>query len=287
MHALPLDDQVTGVALQQVVIRLSIPMGMGVTTVIWGSCNPAPNEAFSPLDGWFLVSLQKGYFYVFVATLCFSVVALLVSPFACVGKLGVASTASDPSLLRTGSGLRNMNHDGPGDMAGDVSPFRSLYTNKRISQLIKPRSSSLGGASFKNVWRCSSAGANSSFHLPGVPDSRASTEMSGLGFGLGLSSPNEDRKSQRDSMAMAERVIWLVCEDCGSSKRIVEPISDPERYFYDGAVCDGGQSQCNTKPARAPKRSSTPLSPTSEYGELQGGGGPLLTGSRRFALVAR
>jgi MFS family permease len=40
--------------------------------------------------------------------------------------------------------------------------------------------------------------------------------------------------SQRSS-ATADRVIWLVCEDCGASKRIVEQVGDPARYFYDNS----------------------------------------------------
>lgn len=258
---------------------------MGITTAIWGSHNPAPNESFSLSDDRSLASLQQAYSLVFVATLCFSVAALLVSPFACVGKLGVASNASEGSIPQIDSGLRNLNHDGPSDVPASFRPVRSPWMQKRVSQLIQPRSSSLAGASSKNVWRRSSAGANSSFHLPRILGSRASADASGLGLGLELNSTDGDRKSQRDSMAMAERVIWLVCEDCGSSKRIVEPVSDPERYFYDGAVCDGDQSECANRSARLSKRPSTPLSPTSEYDEPEETVAPATTGARRFALT--
>lgn len=225
-------------------------MGMGITTAIWGSYSPAPKEAFSPSDERSLTLLHKAYSLVFVATLCFSVAALLVSPFACVGKLGVASTASDRSIPQTDSGLRNINHDGPNDVSDEGRFVGSPWAKKRVS---------LGGVSFKKDWRRSSAGGNSSFRLSRMPGSRASADASEVG--LGLRSADDDGKSQRDSMAMAGRVIWLVCEDCGSSKRMVEPVGDPERYFYDGATYDG-------------KRPSTPLSPTSEYDD-----------GRRFGLM--
>jgi MFS family permease len=39
--------------------------------------------------------------------------------------------------------------------------------------------------------------------------------------------------SQRSS-ATGDRVIWLVCEDCGASKRMVQQVGDPVRYFYGG-----------------------------------------------------
>lgn len=265
-------------------------MAMGITTVIWGSYNPAPKLAFSPSDDPSLASLQHAYSLVFVATLCFSVAALLVSPFACVGRLGVASvasTASDRSIPQIDSGLRNLNHDGPTDLSHGTRPIRSSCAKKRVSQLIQPRTSSLGSACFKNVWKRSSVGANSSFHLPQIPGTRASADTSGLGLGVSLMSADDDRKSQRDSMAMAERVIWLVCEDCGSSKRIVEPVGDPKRYFYDGDVCDGDKNECENGPTRLSKRSSTPMSPTSAYDEPDIVAGPGTTGVRRFALINR
>lgn len=279
-----------GAAILQIVTRLAIPMAMGITTVIWGSYNPAPKAAFSPSNDQSLAPLQHAYSLVFVTTLCFSVAALLVSPFACVGKLGVASvasTASDRSIPQIDSRLRNLNHDGPTDLSDGARPARSPRAKKRVSQLIQPRTSSLGGASFKNAWRRSSAGANSSFHLPRIPGTRASADTSELGIAMGFTSADDDRKSKRDSMAMAARVIWLVCEDCGSSKRIVESVGDPERYFYDGAVRDGDRNECVKRSAPLSKRASTPLSLTSEYDEPDDITGPVTTGVRRFALVNR
>lgn len=261
---------------------------MSITTVIWGSYNTAPKEAFSLSGNQSLAALHQAYARVFIATLCFSVAALLVSPFACVGKLGVASTASNQSIPQMDSGLRNINHDGPSDMSGGVRSVRSPWAKKRVSQMIQPRSSSLGGASFKNTWRRASAGANSSFHLPRIPGNRASADTSGLGLGprLGLTTTDDDQKSQRDSMAIAERVIWLVCEDCGSSKRIVKPVGDPARYFYDGGVCNGdSEGDYEKRLSQGAKRSTTPLSPSSEYGKPEDVGGPVATGTRRFALI--
>lgn len=248
VHALPLEDQVRGAAVQQVLTRLGIPMGMGITTAIWGSYSPAPKEAFSPSDGGSLTLLHDAYFFVFVATLCFSGAALLVSPFACVGKLGVASTASERSIPQMDSGLGKMNHDGANDLADEVRSVHTPWAKKRDSQVIRARTS---------------AGANSSFRL---------SRMSEVGVGLGAGSPEDERKSQRDSTAIGGRVIWLVCEDCGSSKRMVEPVGDPERYFYDGATSEDKN------------RPSTPLSPTPVYDEAEKRAS-VGTGARRFALV--
>ncbi len=49
---------------------------------------------------------------------------------------------------------------------------------------------------------------------------------------LAATATSSPQKQQRNS-TRAERVIWLVCEDCGSSRRMVEPVGDPKRYFYD------------------------------------------------------
>lgn len=230
MHVLPLNDQIAGAAILQIVTRLGIPLGMGITTVIWSSTEPSYTTAFS-------------------ATIVFAAIALIVSPFARVGKLGIASTASLsscsahtgrlPALVRqslasvtpTDSGLRNLNHDGPTHTKTDLK-------DKRLSQLIQPRSSSLAGV---KAWRNRySRGASSSTHLPLVPGSRNSA----IAVGLSKESKDESRRlsqqPQRTSTAMAARVIWLVCEECGSSKRIVEAIGDPDKYFYDASWVDDG-----------------------------------------------
>lgn len=83
---------------------------------------------------------------------------------------------------------------------------------------------------------------------------------------------------------MTKRVIWLVCEDCGASKRIVEPVGDPERYFYDGDdICDKEEPQMEA----AVKNSATPPSSSPEHhdpNETVDVVGAAMD-KRRFALV--
>lgn len=223
VHVLPLTDQIVGAEILQIFARLGIPLGMSMTTVIWSSTKPS-------------------YTKTFIATMVFAGVALCISPFARLGKLGIASTPSLPSssgysgrlfrrspasLTRTDSELKNLNHDGPAHVRG-----------KRLSQLIQPRSSSLvGGKAWK---RRSSKVRSSSFHLPEIPGPR----ISGSGIGLSdeiMSDGHRISQTQRhSSAAMTSRVIWLVCEECGSSKRIVEPLGDPNTYFYDASGVEDG-----------------------------------------------
>ncbi|KUI56618.1 hypothetical protein VP1G_04041 [Cytospora mali] len=237
IHILPLTDQIVGAAILQIVTRLGIPLGMGITTVIWSST-------------------EHSYSSVFIGTLSFAAIALSVSPFARVGRLGIASTASlhsysghpgglpalfrkPPAITLTGSGLKNLNHDGPAHIGG-----------KRLSQLIQPRSSSLPGV--RGWKRGSSKGASSSFHLSRVPGPR----ISATGEDVSNESTNNNRRlsqtPQRTSTAMAARVIWLVCEDCGSSKRIVKAVGDPNKYFYDASwVEDDAVTELKTAEPRS------------------------------------
>lgn len=216
--------------------RLGIPLGMGITTVIWSST-------------------EHSYTKVFIATISLAAMALLVSPFARIGKLGIASTTSLPtssgtlghlpplfrhsndSLSFTDSIFKNLNHDGPAYIRG-----------KRLSQLIQPRSSSLPGV---QPWgERASKRASSSFQLPRIPGSR----ISETDVGLYEETLDECRRvsqvPQRTSTAMAARVIWLVCEDCGSSKRIVESVGDPDRYFYDASGIEPNGVVADSKKAR-------------------------------------
>ncbi|ROV91352.1 hypothetical protein VMCG_09694 [Cytospora schulzeri] len=239
IRVLPLADQIVGASILQIVTRLGIPLGMGITTAIWSST-------------------EYSYTNTFIATIAFAAIALIVSPFARIGRLGIASTASipsssgnlgrlptlfrhsDTSLSLTDSIFKNLNHDGPAHVKG-----------KRFSQLIQPRSSSLPGV---RAWKKrSSKRASSSFHLPQIPGSR----ISGAGVGVPDETMDECRRlsqtPQRTSTAMASRVIWLVCEDCGSSKRIVESVGDPDRYFYDASGVEDGAF---AEPKKARPRSS-------------------------------
>ena len=79
---------------------------------------------------------------------------------------------------------------------------------------------------------------------------------------------------QRTSTVIAaSRVIWLVCEDCGSSKRIVESIGDPDKYFYD----TGGEDNATMTEYKKRKPSS------SVYRNMNDDGAP--GNKRRFALL--
>ncbi|KAJ4422685.1 hypothetical protein N0V82_002689 [Gnomoniopsis sp. IMI 355080] len=268
-----------GTSLLQIVNRLAIPLGIGITSAIWSS---TPKNSVTNLSIGPIVGLQPPYFHVFIATLSFAAIAVVVAPFARLGKLGVASTATDPSLPHVDTGLKTLNLDGGGDQEDFLEKETSGPQKSSLKRYkVQPRNSSLLGTSFNAPRRTSTSAA--SFQLPRIGDSRASD---GLGIGFGISD-NDDSSPQRTSTAaMTERVIWLVCEDCGASKRIVEPIGDPERYFYDS---DGYRevkkiTQDKTLTPSEPSSKYSSVSPEVEASVVEVG---VVVDRRRFALVNR
>lgn len=282
-----MEHQFLGTAILQLVTRLAIPLGIGITSAIWSSRFPTPKNAVTNLDIGPVAGPQLPYFQVFIATLCFAAVAVVFAPFARLGKLGVASTATDPSLPHVDTGLKTLNLDGGGDQKDILGRQNSGPQMNSLKMFeVQPRVSSLLHTNFSGPRRTSTGAA--SFQLPRIGDSRASGDIGGLGLGFGISE-SDDSKSQRTSTAaMTERVIWLVCEDCGASKRIVEPVGDPERYFYDSDE----YGEIGTKKSIQDKTLTPPM-PSSKYSsvsrELEASAADVGAGMdrRRFALVNR
>lgn len=222
-----------GAALLQLVTRLAIPLGVSITSAIWSSRFPTPKDAVTNLDTFHTTTLQLPYLHVFIAVLSFGAVAVIVAPFARLGKLGAASTATNPSLPLADICLKSLNLDG-GVGWEAIQQNNNSITHDNILTRFKSQSrrSSLLGTSFNNDWRRTSAGA-ALFHLPRGGGSRLSKDATKLGLECGTSDDGNADSQRTSTAAMTERVIWLVCEECGASKRMVEVVGDPDRYFYD------------------------------------------------------
>lgn len=278
-----------GGAILQLIIRLAIPLGISITSAIWSSQFPTPNNAAKSLDtaSASVTTLQLPYSHVFIATLSFAAIAFIVAPFTRLGKLGVASTTTNTSLPRTDTGLKTLNLDGGGDRGYVPKKSNSGSTSTGLTRFkIQPRNSSLLATGLNGLRRTSTS--STSFHLPRIGGSRSSGDTSGLGLEFGNTSI-EDSKLQRTSIAaMTERVIWLVCEDCGASKRIVETVGDPERYFY-----DSNEDEDSGPKKTAQELSVTPPTSSSHHSsvchELEGSVAEIgvVVDRRRFELVNR
>ncbi|CAN8106166.1 unnamed protein product [Discula destructiva] len=152
------------------------------------------------------------------------------------------ATLNDPSLLREDTGLKDLNLDSSGNweeaaaaVALEWMPENGRAVSCKTKFKIRPRTSSLLGTSLSH--RPESAGATS-LRLSRLEGLHASGDASGLALEFGLAKHGDDdnkANSQRTSTAaIGEWVIWLVCEECGASKRISRTIGDPARYIYDG-----------------------------------------------------
>ncbi|KAH8911873.1 MFS general substrate transporter [Coniochaeta sp. PMI_546] len=136
------------------------------------------------------------YTNVFYTTLSLSVLALMLVPFLRFDKPSSRTRKMPLSMV--------VNIDG-----SESLDYRNFVDAQAFS--IQPRKSSLYANQKKPL---------------------AEPETNTRHPEAGMSNP-QGPGSHRSS-ATTDRVIWLVCEDCGASKRMVEQAGDPVRYFYDG-----------------------------------------------------
>ncbi|KAB5554553.1 major facilitator superfamily domain-containing protein [Coniochaeta sp. 2T2.1] len=204
--ALPLHHQTGGLGLVVTVARLAIPAGLAVTTAIHTSFAGRSDMTYPEVP----------YTNVFYATLSLAVLALTLVPFLQFGNKPSSARGNKKIPLSM-----VVNFDASEDL--DYRDFPSGHP----SLVINPRKSSL----YVNYQNQAAAVAAAAETEPKTP------QQMQPGGGGGPSNSNQQRAARgrsRRSSAAADRVIWLVCEDCGASKRMVETVGDPVRYFYDG-----------------------------------------------------
>ncbi|OIW23658.1 MFS general substrate transporter [Coniochaeta ligniaria NRRL 30616] len=136
------------------------------------------------------------YTNVFYATLSLSVLALTLVPFLRFDKASSRGKTTPLSMV--------VNIDASEDL-----DYRNFAEGPLCP--IQPRKSSL----YANLKKAAAEPEANAKHPEAGPS-------------------NLQRPGSHRSSATGDRVIWLVCEDCGASKRMVEQVGDPVRYFYDG-----------------------------------------------------
>jgi len=202
--SLPLHYQTAGVGLVITVSRLAIPAGLAITTAIHTSFVGRSDITYPEVP----------YTNVFYTTLSLSVLALILVPFL----------QFDRPSPRGGKI--------PLSMIVNVDPYEDAGYRDFVDNLpsfsIQPRKSSL----YANQPKPTTAPD----HHPPIPTHAEAAA------GPSNSQAAAAAASQRSSSATGDRVIWLVCEDCGASKRMVEQVGDPVRYFYEGGG-EGGDRQ--------------------------------------------
>ncbi|KAI1331821.1 major facilitator superfamily domain-containing protein [Xylariaceae sp. FL0255] len=211
LACLPPKDHSVGASLLQTTSRLSVPLGLAITTSIWSSFNGKAD--------WAQPSIA--YTHVFIATSAFSGLSLFTVPLIRIERQG--------------------------------------YVRNKVSQLEtkapsnnKPRSFILGVPSMpftdseksvlKEVVRQPSKRWSTTNSAPSLTGVRTSTLTS-----ISSQSSHASRASHATEASITkttthrghcsnEKVIWVVCEECGNSKRQRESsahtvLGDPTRYF--------------------------------------------------------
>lgn len=212
-----------GIVVSHTVVRLAIPLGLATTAAVWSTVRKGSLERRSP----------EAYSKVFIAMASIGGVSLLVSPFINIGKLGhhgrrkdvlgdkEAQRVSEASQSTAGEKIPTVAIESTIPLNGDAGVWRGAQIGPRASSL----STNLVRRSVASHRVLSRATADDSdiagLPLPRVPG-RHSRDHSTL------------RCSSQYSTPRTDRVMWVVCEDCGVRKRAAaEPLGDPKRYFHD------------------------------------------------------
>ncbi|KAI1443520.1 MFS general substrate transporter [Annulohypoxylon stygium] len=255
LSSLPLKHHSIGASVLQTTSRLGVPLGMGITTAIWSSYDEMQ------LRG----SPETPYTNTFIATAAFAGVSLSLVPFIHIGRQGSSKQElpHQKEEIRPNSPTPSQNH---------LDPRRSIRNDNgnRPSKRWSP----------VDTLATSAIGERQHTIAPSVSSqsSRRSADAT--------SSVGTARTTIRRGRSPSERVVWVVCEECGTSKRHNQPRSpmgDPARYFNDVALSGMPESRNN--------QANTPTTETSSSQNSQQHASPQLTrqlgGRRRLPLVNR
>ncbi|KAI8625690.1 MFS general substrate transporter [Xylariaceae sp. FL1651] len=212
LSSLPPKHHSVGASLLQTTSRLGVPLGLAVTTAIWSSYNGRADWSQPEL----------AYTHTFIATTAFAGLSLVLVPFIRIGKQRLArshcpdseatstnQTKHRPLILSTSSHLPTNNEK---NNTKDVERRPS----KRWSPVESMVPSSTGR-------RSTVAPSISSQSSQGMDTSKSESIA---------------KTAIRRGRCSSEKIVWIVCEECGTSKRHRESssqtvVGDPTRYFND------------------------------------------------------
>ena len=244
LSVLPLRHHAIGASLLQTTTRLSVPIGMAVTTAVWSSVQTreAPGRPEMP------------YMYAFITTTALSALALALVPFIRIGTLGGDESPGDArrSYWCPDGGAPEI-----GGKAETRTPGADV-TGNRPSR----RWSLADAVSRASFW---ARGGNNTYSLDGNNNIAINKNSSGHhhhhrsngnnmdnihnngsdGSGLSSNSGRKPSTSMPTTACPEGSVVWVVCEDCGTRKKSQSCSSgsgsgavvggDPARYFNDPA----------------------------------------------------
>ncbi|KAI1272472.1 major facilitator superfamily domain-containing protein [Xylaria sp. FL0933] len=226
LSSLPPEHHSIGASLLQTTSRLGVPLGLAVTTSIWSS--------YDGKADWSQPELA--YTHTFIATTAFSGIPLLLIPFIRIGKQGVIKRPSSDPEVDTATQVKRrpllLSTSSLHPTDSDKSSIKDV--DRRPSKRWSPVGSVVPSTTGRRSTRAPSISSQSSM---GMDSSRSDSVA---------------RTAIRRGRCSSEKIVWIVCEECGTSKRQRESsshtiVGDPTRYFND--VVHGGDSTVGNRDA--------------------------------------
>ncbi|KAI2630036.1 major facilitator superfamily domain-containing protein [Xylaria nigripes] len=211
LSSMPSEHHSIGASLLQTTSRLGVPLGLAITTSIWSS--------YDGKADWSQPELA--YTHTFIATTAFSCLSLVLAPFIRIGKQGSVKPNPDAEV--------NI------DTRAKQRPFL-LSTSLPLPTDGDKSSIKDGGYRPSKRWSTVGSLVPSS---SGRRSTRAPSISSQSSMGMDTSRSDSIAKTTiRRGRYSSEKLVWIVCEECGTSKRQRESSSqtvmgDPARYFND------------------------------------------------------
>ncbi|GAP83092.1 putative mfs multidrug protein [Rosellinia necatrix] len=243
LSSLPPEHHSIGASLLQTTSRLGVPLGLAVTTSIWSS--------YDGKADWSQPELA--YTHTFIATTAFASISLLAVPFIRIGRQGqVKQPSSDPEVDKTSQLKRRSPLP-----AAPVTP--SMNSEKSSIKCLERQPS--------KRWSPVESVVPS---YTGRRSTRAPSISSQSSMAMDISrSESISKTTIRRGRCSSEKVVWIVCEECGTSKRQRESsshqavVGDPTRYFNDvvhgvDSAGGGGRDAIHHQPYHQPNRPTPP-----------------------------
>ncbi|KAI0389839.1 major facilitator superfamily domain-containing protein [Xylariaceae sp. FL0594] len=231
LSCLPPQNHSSGASLLLTTSRLGVPLGLAITTAIWSSYDGKADWAQPEL----------AYTHTFIATAAIASLSLFLVPFIRIGKQGLPAKrpatdveadhtvqAKQRSLLLSASTL-----SAPPESDNSSVKDGVYRPSKRWSPVGSVVPSPAGGRSTR-------AHSISSQSSPGMDTSKSESVA---------------RTAVFRGRCSSEKVVWIVCEECGTSRRQRESsshtvVGDPTRYFND--VVHGPETSVGGRDAANP-----------------------------------
>ncbi|KAI0024325.1 major facilitator superfamily domain-containing protein [Xylariomycetidae sp. FL0641] len=246
LSCLPVQQHSIGASLLQTTSRLAVPLGMAVTTAVWASYD-GKDDVYQP---------QSAYTHTFITTTAFASLCLVLVPFIHIGKQGMTRNPEpDPTEAHSFE-----------DEKPSFPTFISPMSSTPLEPAAPPTPPSDIDLECEKYRQPSKRWSPLGSTAPSITSRRPST-VAASESSVTSKQSMDTRKTEstarttiKQGRSPSEKVIWVVCEECGTSKFHTETahpvLGDPVRYFND-PTCGGGSPVAQDQPHHHIRRSPT------------------------------